>query len=571
MARVFTKDLVRASGSKWGELRLDIVPGTQSITNNTTAITYELYIQRTATNFGGYYSGYTSTATLTINGTAITVSGFTYDFRTNYKKSLKTGSMTITHSADGTKTISTSASVTMQGEVPSGSGSGNLALTTIPRASSFTLSGSTETGSAISVAISRASSSFTHRVRWRIGSGAWTTSATSATTSSSVTVPHTAIPNSPSATVTIAVQTFSGSTTIGNEVSASRTLTVPASVIPSFSAVTATENVSEVSTKVGAFVKGKSKLNLAITGASGAGGSTITGYKITLTGTTINGSSGVSNLVTTSGNVVITGTVTDSRGRTGSKTLTINVLNYTAPTLEGLAFYRSNSAGVADPTGTYVTVKGTVTVSSLIVGTTQKNKVSYDSQHDKTGSFVSFITETPDVITKAYTNILPTFTIDKIFNFRSRAGDIFGYGGWSVGVVPSGEVTQQWGSKTTSFGKMIDNTSYNVQVGTGGIQIDGPIIDKNGADITDRITTLERFFANPRGTTGTSFNDITFAGTYMINKTMINSPVTGNVYGIIQVFTIAGDWVFQDLWLASDNRRFRRVRASSGFTSWQEY
>lgn len=87
---------------------------------------------------------------------------------------------------------------------------------------------------------------------------------------------------------------------------------------------------------------------------------------------------------------------------------------------------------------------------------------------------------------------------------------------------------------------------------------------------TGRITVLERFWSDPQITSANGFNDVIFSGTYVVNRALSDSPITGIVYGIITVVATAVDWLFQDLWL-TDNRRFRRVKTSGGFTSWEEY
>lgn len=195
------------------------------------------------------------------------------------------------------------------------------------------------------------------------------------------------------------------------------------------------------------------------------------------------GSSGTTSTITSSGSITYTATVTDSRGRPASRTATINVLAYTGPRLSGLSYYRSNSRGVQDPLGTSITIKGTVTSSSLKVGGVEKNIVNYQSQTALGSAWTDRTTQSYAKTSHAYSATFAGFGVDNSYNVRSRAGDIFDWGSWSAGIIPTGEVTQQWSRKTTSFGKMIDNSNYNIQAGLGGIQSDGPIIDKNGREV----------------------------------------------------------------------------------------
>lgn len=569
MARVITVNLNMSSGSKWGELRLDINPGASDIANNTTPITYELYLQRTATNFGGYYSNYDSTANLTINGTSISVPNFTYNFSTNYKKSLQTGSMTIAHNADGSKTISASASVNPTGNVPSGSGSGSLALTTIPRASSFTLSGSTETGSAISVSISRASTSFTHRVRWRIGSGSWTTVSSDAATSASFTVPHSAFPNSTSGAITVAVQTYSDSTVIGNEQTRTWQLNVPASVVPSFTTITHSEYVSLVNTEIGAYVQNKTRLNLAITGASAGSGSSIKSYKITVDGQNANTQSGVTQVIRSSGTLNIVGTVTDNRNRSTSKTVKITVLPYQNPTLESIDLMRSTSTGTQDPFGTFARLRIKSKVSSL----DGKNSATYQvrSKVSPSGSWTTKTATTTIGVKEAKTNTYSGYAVTDEYQFEVVITDKLGSQTimndllfLSTGGVP---FFTGYDGIASSFGKIpTHGATYDLEVGDKGMRVDGELIDKNGKEVLSH-----RGIFIP---TGADLNNYEEPGFYYNHSnaevaTMLNSPLARSFSMLVTNHAgVAQFWVE---YVADGKQRiFTRNKYGTSWSNWLE-
>lgn len=418
--------------------------------------------------------------------------------------------------------------------------------------STFTIPTSFTMGSAFTASISRVGS-LTHWVELWDGSTRLYSSGNTIGTSDSVNVALSTLaarsPNAMSRTFTVKVSTYNGSTSIG---SASQNITayVPTSLKPTFSAVTASENVSSVASLVGAYVQTKSRLNLAITGASGIHGSTIRSYNITGVGHNVNSSSTVTGILSVSGNQTIKGTVTDSRGQTSDRSIVVNILPYTPPTLTGLSFKRTLPDKTEAPLGDNATVSATVKVHSLIVNGVQKNSIKYQVQSAQSGgSFADKANTTSTDLTKIYSDVWVGYSVDHYYNFRVRVGDVFGFGGWSVGVVPTGIVTQQWGSKTTSFGKMIDNTSYNVQVGTGGLHSEGPIVEGNermvGASILPNSSNL---------------NSIVKGGIYRLNQSVINGP-PGADYGQLLVIRGSSDTIAQlvfpygtdDIWRRSGN------------------
>ena len=67
-----------------------------------------------------------------------------------------------------------------------------------------------------------------------------------------------------------------------------------------------------------------------------------------------------SAILTAAGNYTVTLTVTDQRGRSTTVTVgTYTVTAYTAPTATGVTIYRSDSSGVEDSDGTYISARAT--------------------------------------------------------------------------------------------------------------------------------------------------------------------------------------------------------------------
>lgn len=137
--------------------------------------------------------------------------------------------------------------------------------------------------------------------------------------------------------------TYSGSTLIGEKI-VSFNATVPDSVVPTVDTITVTEAVDGLATKFEAFIQNKSKLKIVSSG-SGAGGSTISSYSVKVLGTTYTGNDITTNYINQSGTVDIEVTATDSRGRTGTKTIQVEVLEYFTPTIKSFKAFRSGTDG----------------------------------------------------------------------------------------------------------------------------------------------------------------------------------------------------------------------------------
>ena len=307
--------------------KVTITQNSQSVANNTSNVTVSVRVYRTNTGYTTYGTG---TVYCTINGTQYTESITSSDKITSSGIVLFSKTLNIAHNADGTKTLTTSTRITHD-QFSSSSQSYPQALTTIPRATTPTLSASSvNMGASITINMPRASSSFDHTLTYKFGSATGTIGSDLGT-SKAWTVPlslASQIPNGTSGTCTITCKTYNGSTLIGTK-TVSFTAKVPSSVVPSVSTLTISEAEAGLASKFGAYIQGKSKLKVTIT-AVGSYSSTIKAYKTTIAGKSYTGSSFTSGTLS-AGSVTVKTTVTDSRGRTASKSSTITVQAYTAP------------------------------------------------------------------------------------------------------------------------------------------------------------------------------------------------------------------------------------------------
>lgn len=373
-----------ASGSKsvavtsYDTLKFSWWENSQSIEGNYTVVGWKMELVAVA---NGYISSSASKSwSVTVNGTSYSGSN-TVGISNNSTKTLASGTTTISHGSDGTKSFNYSFSqqfaINFNGYVGTISGSSSGTLTTIPRKSTLTVSNGT-LGTAQTVTVNRKSTSFTHTVTYACGSYSGTLCTKSTSTSLSWTPDldfANGAPNGESVYVSFKIETYNGDTLIGSD-SASIYCAIPASLKPTVS-FTTTDSTGYLSTYSG-YVQGKSKFKISIT-ASGAYSSTIKSYSTTVDNKTYTGSSVTTDEVKSSGSLTITVTVTDSRGRTATATAKVTVLAYEVPKISSLTVKRCTSDGTTSSSGAYLSVVFTASATSL----NSKNTVTYKVQYKK--------------------------------------------------------------------------------------------------------------------------------------------------------------------------------------------
>lgn len=220
---------------------IDVSESNVDVANNTSVVTATLKIY---TNYSGTLASRSASAThtITIDSTEYTITTGDYKLGGYNTVTLGSASKTVTHNADGSKNVSVSANspdlAQGNGWGPySGSASGTMALTTIPRASSVTCADG-NIGSSTTININRASSSFTHTLKYWFGSLSGTIINKTSNTSIGWSIPTTfysQIPNATNGQGTISCETYNGDTLIGT-----KTCTFNAFVINSNPTISAT-------------------------------------------------------------------------------------------------------------------------------------------------------------------------------------------------------------------------------------------------------------------------------------------------------------------------------------------
>lgn len=354
-------------------LQLSWSEASQNIAGNYTNINWNLKLVSTG-HGANIVSSAAKSCTVKFNGTTVFSGTVNIGLSAGQTKTLRSGSnFRINHNSDGKKTFSYSFSqqinITYSGAyIGTKSASGSGTLDTIPRASSIkSISGST-IGSPVTVAIDRKVSSFTHKVYYSFGSKKNSQVASNAGTSAVFTPPMSdcsLAPNAASGTAAIRVDTYSGGAKIGTA-SKNFTLNVPASVKPAIESFTAERIDGTVPSDWGIYVKGKSKAKLTISGAAAGGyGATLKSYSITGGGYTGSTAEYTTGFLNTAGTVTFTGKVTDSRGRTASRTVSVTVEDYAPPVIQSASAARCGASGDLQDDGAYVLATHSLTYSSL--------------------------------------------------------------------------------------------------------------------------------------------------------------------------------------------------------------
>ena len=489
-------------------LKFNWVQVGQSTANNTTVINWSL--QLISGSAGKIISSVQKSWSVTVNGSTTTGTNYV-SIENNATKTLASGQATIAHNSDGTKSFSYSFSqefgITFAGaSIGTQTGSGTGVLNTIPRATTPVLNvTSADMGSTITIYTSRASSNFTHDLYYSFAGSSYVSIGTNIATSMYWAVPLTlanSIPNTTSGTLTIKCITKNGTSTVGEKTTL-LTAKVPASIAPTISSVTHAEANTDTIATIGAYVQSKSKLSVSIA-AAGASGSTIKSYSSTFQGKVYTGASFTTDTLASGGTLNIVSTVTDSRGRTASKTTAITVLDYAAPTISNFHVARYDSAWVADPNGIYARITVKYSVTALNDKNTATALIQYKKSTDSTWSTLYTLTQ----LTRNhyYSPINTTFSTDYQWDFKVTVTDAFKAESSYTTYIPSGAVILD--IKADGKGIAFFKTSTKAGVDIDGALPGSPISLASGANL----------------------NDLTKPGFYVIPTTAISATVTNKPY-----------------------------------------
>lgn len=540
---------------------LDVSAGNQSIADNYTTINYSYRAVRNNYGFIGTTRDNVGTLQVLINGSVVksVAVGLTYDGDGGNTECSGSGSVNVGHNADGTKSCSYQVKI-VGGSDPRGanyqwnssaSSAPSMALNTIPRATQPSMSASSVTmGNAITINTPRASSSFTHSLWYQVNGGNWQDIASGVGTSYSWTVPvglASSVPNGTSISVTVICRTYNGSTNLGDKYT-SFTANVPSSVVPSMGTPTATRVDNGVPSGWGVYVKGYSKVTIAMTSVSGSYGSTIRSYSITGPNLSSTSSSATSGVLGSSGTNTYTCTITDSRGRTATKTVSISVVDYSKPSIS-VSASRCNSDGTVSSSGTYLRVTASYSIASV----SSKNSVSSRSvscngvSNSSFSSGTAFVLGANCAINTSYT--LTASVKDALNNTASA----------SITIPTASRIMNVKANKSgIAFGKFAESDNL--------VDFGWPI------NAAGTLTPVSSSFP-------ADLNTVYTPGVYSINEDTANRPCD---YGLLLVYVAnnsysnpdhnnSSNWLYQIAFSTYDNDIFVRKKINNyGFSSWNK-
>lgn len=491
----------------------------QSIEDNSSVVSWTMSL--VAGSSGAITSNVQKAWTVVVNGNTYKGTA-SHGIGNNQTKVLARGSTTIPHNNDGSKTFAFSFKQVFKGlvfsgeNVPDMGGSGNGTLPTIARASApscITWPEHTQNvgdfGDTISIHMNRKADTFTHTVRYKFGDNTGTI-ATGVTNGTTWTIPLSLmnlIPNNTSGSGMIYVDTYSGSTLVGTG-SCGFTATVPASVKPTVTLTLA--DVTGVEDTYGSPVQLLSKIKVTAKGTS-AYSSPIQSYAITANGAAHTGKAEITtDVLKASGAQTFSVTVKDSRGRSGTASLSKTVLAYAFPSISKLTVRRCNSDGTENDQGDYVKA----TLSAAITSLNSKNTTTYTLRYKKT----SASSWTSAVLTALNGNYAPAnkshvFAADSnsSYDVELEVADRHGTATRSTSVSTAFTLIN-WGEAGTNiaFGKVAEILN-SVQVGLKfydeyGTRIGNGVAVYGSSDAPiDANTTMEHVFLTTLNTPTTAF------------------------------------------------------------------
>lgn len=366
----------------------------------------------------------------------------------------------IAHDSDGSKRIAIEGSFSTRSTyISGGSVSGTVTLPAIARATTPTVQPAVM-GEPTTITLTPAAETFTHTLRWSFGSQSGTIATRSEASSISFTfAEHLAaeIPNATSGTVAILCDTYSGSTLIGTR-TASTTLQIPADMRPTAGALTASETGGEVPAEWGIYVQGKSRVQLTLQEAAGAGGSSIVAYNFAGGGYSGGSNPFTTGLLLNAGEILFTACATDSRGRqTEEKTVSIAVEAYAIPKLEHISMERCDSTGAADENGTFLKVYFTQQCSACGGHNSAQVKLKYRAQGESGWS-------TSTALAAGQDNLLSGFAISSTYELSLEITDAFTTGSYG-GLLQTAEriVNIRADGRGMALGKMSEKQGLEVE------------------------------------------------------------------------------------------------------------
>ena len=525
-------------------LNIYIEQVSQDIANNSSRVRWRATVDRD----GGYRTWNAengSVLSVWLNGSSVYKSNLSFETE-GQETTLASGEATIPHDSDGTKTMSVWASFDANNGIH-----GNITISTnytfdkIPRSTQISsLEGNRNLGSLHTVIFNRKVNSFTHQVWYRVFGSDWIDLGKNHTTSVSFTPQLDLaryLPKTSSGVMDICIRTYNGTTQIGSDVySNGWYFKIPDSVKPTFTGLSLTDmnTVARQLLSGNDFLQIISDIQVNFNNASGAYGSTITGYRAEIVNkkmvvTKNGGSFGIMNF---SGLATIRAYVVDSRGKqSDTKDITINVIEYYAPSFSFSAFRTRGNPNTLQ-------VLRNARIAPIMQSGKQRNVMSLtfkvaqignenftDDNGSASGNFTSVHT-----LTNSAANMAGNYPSNKSFVIIGKLEDKFTSVEFSTTVATESVVMSYDKNGRVGIGKVAEFGK------PGSLDVLGDIYANNQPIQQYQITQSNGKVLDATG----DWNNYINTGIYM-GSNLLNSPSGGNPWKHVQVFKHNDNWVVQ--------------------------
>lgn len=315
------------------------------------------------------------------------------------------------------------------------------------------------------------------------------------------------IPNSATGTGTITVNTYhyinSNYVFIGKN-DYTLTLTVPNSMKVTGTLSVTKNNANAVVNNWDVWLQSFTKVNASLTtSTASSGGATV--KTVAISGAGINASgTGTSISATSTGAIggsqlTYTGTVTDSRGKTDTKSYAITPVAYYQPSVNGLSIVRCLADGTEDTSGTAIKIS----FSSSFAPVSNKNRCKFFLQYkiSTSSSWTTVQTELathPDPTSGTdYESVYTGYTFSALQNYNVR-----------IKIQDGATISNTWTPLTTTYSTIIniqtDARIMNVNPSGSGLAIGG---------FSTQADTLQVYYPTRFGDRATFMDGIPYDGT----------------------------------------------------------
>lgn len=531
------------TSSGYAKLALEVNETSYSIENNDSPTKWELWLERGSTWV--FDLNNESLAEAEINDQKVLSKYVSFDLRNTNRILLGSGTLTIPHNEDGTKSITIRARITNvadQGDIDWFYGT--VTLTNIPRASSINSVNVTELGQPITMNINKKVEGFKHRVWWQINDSGWVDLGNGHDTNIQFTVPidyANRITNSENGSLDVCVRTYQDNNQIGEDVyKRGLNIKVPSSIVPTLNAISIAERTAKIAESIpsGNYIKDKSIMRVTAEGAVGVYGSKIVSTEITVDDLVVRSHTG-DFPANKAGILNVTAKVTDSRGRIATKSMTVKVLDYYSPRI--IAFLANRTGN-----GTNKTIMANViaNVSPLLIDGVNRNpytlKIQYsEKKANRWLDAITFKNESTEKINRQI-DCGAFYDLAKAYNIRVMIQDKFSDIVDSVLLVRSSRVLMAWGDNRLAIGGFPELKDH--------FESFLPVAFHSSLNVEDGIMSrgkpIQEFAMTSRDGKSLKYNgdlnNLKTAGNYHAFGVQ-NNPIGTNNYGYVNVITHSAD------------------------------